>query len=180
MENKKLDSINHLSDFVNLFMAIYSIDPNVRDANDNVMLNKNFKVLLEIILNVYSNSPKRIEGKYLYEDDSISVDDFINKFKVSSIKEFWQEKFIYDFDQDCIITSIKKSDARNEIDKYDGKIIRKMEKLVDHYQCLANYPNVDGELNLDPEMYANLKSICETYENNNGYVYRYKKEEKIS
>lgn len=181
IENKKLDRIDYVSDFVNLFMAIYSLDSSVRGEENEIMIDKNFKVLMEIILKGYSISSKKLNGKYLYTDGVISCEEFMEKLKNATIKEYWQDKFSYDFDRDCIITSIKESDAKKEISKYDKKVINKMNGLVEHYKCLSNYPSVDGELNIEPTMYANLKNICKKYEKSNEtYTYKYKKKEKIS
>ena len=120
-------SIHYMSDFAALFLAIYATELDRDDCK--VYLSRNFKYNL------------------LDDNGEFDIDKFMNDVKISSVKKFWRDDFVYDFEKDCLVTKIEDEKAEKEIEKYDEDSVNFVKLMVDYYILSDEYikNNVDIE-----------------------------------
>lgn len=126
MEEKEVKKIRYMSDFADLFLAIYSLKKNVSKEHDKLYLPNNFH---DIAINVLMRRPLGII-ELLDEDGVFKMDEFFEKIKSSTIRKYWAEDFRYDLQKGLIFSEINVKNIMPEIEKYNLESIKLIENIV--------------------------------------------------
>lgn len=125
MEVEEIKEIEYMSDFADLFLAIYSLKK--IDDNNMLYISKYFNdIIRDVMLNYEFNNPSLLDEQGLF-----NIDKFLEKLKPSTVKKFWRDDFIYDMQKDCIFTKVNLEIAQIKSIEYNDENTKLMHQIVD-------------------------------------------------
>lgn len=130
-------SIHYMSDLAALFLAIYATELDRDDCK--VYLSRNFKSIIKSITSLENFSKYLKKYNLLDDNGEFDINKFMNDVKISSVKKFWRDDFVYDFEKDCLVTQIEDEKAEKEIEKYDEDSVNFVKLMVDYYILSDEY-----------------------------------------
>lgn len=139
MEEKEVKQIRYMSDFANLFLAMYSLRKTTDDGKLYIC-----KYFNDIIRNIMVDSNFEING-LLNEEGLFDVNNFMEKLEHSNIREYWANDLNYDLKRDYIYTKMNIKRAESEIKKYKSEEIQLISQIVEEVIDKENEYN-DNEL----------------------------------
>ena len=120
MEKKELKKINHISDFADLFMAIYTLK-NVNE--DNVVeIPAAFKNALDETIDEYFGSFVE-KTSFVNEDGDFDKNLFYEYVKCSKSKKYYADDFKYNLKNNTINYEANKEYASNLLKTYNSESI---------------------------------------------------------
>lgn len=123
MEEKK--KTTNMSDFANLFLAIYSSKKTMNEGK--LYISKYFNDIFEDVITDYN----LIIPGLLDETCLFNTSEFKAKIEHSNIKKNWADELKYDLQRDQIYTQIKEESVRKEIKEYEDEDIDLVDKIAE-------------------------------------------------
>lgn len=123
---EKFKKINDMTDFANLFLAIYSKNKITDENEENLYIDKHFNDIFDDVISNYEF------GNYnlLDEFGLFNITKFRESLKISKVRECWAEDLKYDLQKDCIFFKVNKKNMQEVIEKYDAEDINLVEKIA--------------------------------------------------
>ena len=138
MKDKKV-KIKYMSDFVDLFLAMYSKD-NQKDGK--IYISRNMKIILNSIMNNIHLSHNEFGEEIYTEEDKFNIDLFLERLRYSKVKDGWRDDIIYDFKNDSLMTKISNSEVKKILDKSNPLSIMLMSHVVSLYEIIDKHLEV--------------------------------------
>lgn len=132
--------ISRITDFSEIFMALYSLKKSDKDGN--LYFSKNIKEYFQIIFSENDNIIQLLEKMNLTE---IDLNLFLKWLEQSKSKTFFADKFTYDLEQDKIKTLINLENAKEIKKSYKKEDIKLVEPIVNKFIELQNEEFVEEQ-----------------------------------
>lgn len=136
MEEVVVKKVRCMWDFSDLFFSIYTIK-NI-DEEGKLYFPNNFKELLKFVFVIDENLELLKKFNILNNKEEFNMDEFLSKFKVSTVKKYWRNEFVYDFDKDCIAIDGSLKNATEVYETFDDESKNMVENIVNQIECLKN------------------------------------------
>lgn len=120
--------VNGMSDFANLFLALYTIKNITED--EKLYIPKDIKEQIYFIFSCEQNVNLVRDFNIIDKDNQFDIELFFEKISLSTIKKYWRDKFTYDFSKDCIVTDGNIKNAEHEVGHFDEESIEIVESIV--------------------------------------------------
>ncbi len=131
-ENKK--RIKFMSDYADLFLALYAVKTE-NGIDDKIYLPLNFELIFEYIFQNFSLNVCKVG--IVGENHIIDPKEFLSRLKLSTVKKYWRNDYIFDFDKNAIMVEVNAKSAKEEIEKYDNLSIEFINAILDSFIKLA-------------------------------------------
>ena len=136
MENEK-KYLDFSCDLAELFMAQYAL---IKTSEDDILfLNKNFKEnMIKTLSNEkYADLLEQLNLLIETEDGlALDVNKFFKCFKTAKSRQYYNDEFTYDFEDDKIKTKINRKNVANVIATYDQDSIKLVSEMVNEFITL--------------------------------------------
>ena len=136
MNNEKL-LVSRISDFTELFMAIYALN-NVGEDNKiyfSPKIKENFiNLFLDNRFIDFYKSIDLIDYNEGYEVSSISIDEFLKQLQSAKTKEYFADEFKYDVSEDALKADANLKTARSIIDSFEERAVETVSEIVNTFE----------------------------------------------
>ena len=139
MEEEVVKKVKCMLDFSNLFFSIYTIK-NI-DEEGKLYFPNNFKELLKFVFIIDENLELLKKFNVLNNKEKFDMNEFLSKFKLSTVKKYWRNEFMYDFDIDCIVIDGSLKNATEVYKTFDDESKNMVKNIVSQIECLKNNEN---------------------------------------
>ena len=139
MEEEVVKKVKCMWDFSNLFFSIYTIE-NI-DEEGKLYFPNNFKELLKFVFIIDENLELLKKFNVLNNKEKFDMNEFLSKFKLSTVKKYWRSEFMYDFDKDCIVIDGSLKNATEVYKTFDDESKNMVKNIVSQIEYLKNNEN---------------------------------------
>lgn len=139
MEEEEVKKVKCMWDFSNLFFSIYTIK-NI-DEDGKLYFPNNFKELLKFVFIIDENLELLKKFNVLNNKEKFDMNEFLSKFKLSTVKKYWRSEFMYDFDKDCIVIDGSLKNATEVYKTFDDESKNMVKNIVSQIEYLKNNEN---------------------------------------
>lgn len=139
MEEEVVKKVKCMLDFSNLFFSIYTIK-NI-DEEGKLYFPNNFKELLKFVFIIDENLELLKKFNVLNNKEKFDMNEFLSKFKLSTVKKYWRNEFMYDFDKDCIVIDGSLKNATEVYKTFDDESKNMVKNIVSQIEYLKNNEN---------------------------------------
>lgn len=152
MEVIELKFINYMSDFANLFLAVYSQKVNLPDGK--LYFPREYKKIIEESISMNIDEIRENYPNLLDESLEFDMDSLISCFRYSNARKYWNSEFLFDLNKNAIYTEVINKNNKAIIESYNERDVRLISDIVHNFIGISStYEDCPIKVNEDEKIH---------------------------